>query len=544
MRGLMMDSPLLIQTMLDHAAQYHGDTEIVSRTNEGPIHRYTYAEAERRSKRLAKALRRLGIKLGDRVGTLAWNGYRHYELYFGVSCIGAICHTINPRLFHDQLDYIVNHAEDALIFFDLSFAPLVEKLAARWPPVKHFVAMTDRAHMPSLALKNLLCYEELIAAETPDLAWPDFDENTASSLCYTSGTTGNPKGSLYSHRSTVLHSFACCMANNTAFAMWDSVCPIVPMFHANAWGVPYSCTMAGAKLVFPGPNLDGASLQSLFESEAVTLTLGVPTVWLGLLKYLEESGKRIDGVSRVLIGGSAAPPAMIKTFEEKYGVDVVHGWGMTEMSPVGTLGTLKAKFRHRPKDEQLARKAMQGRPLYGVEMKLMDSEGKVQPHDGQARGELLVRGPWIVSGYYKDAAAGQDAIDAEGWFRTGDVATIDPDGYLQLVDRRKDVIKSGGEWISSIDIENAAIAHPDVAEAAVIGVPHPKWAERPLLIVVPKQGRAPSREALLGFLKDKVAKWALPDDVVFLPELPHTATGKLLKTKLRDMFAGHRLPDA
>ncbi len=542
MRGLMMERPLLIQTMLDHAAQYHADTEIVSRTNEGPIHRYTYAEAEQRSKRLAKALRRLGIGLGDRVGTLAWNGYRHYELYFGVSGIGAVCHTINPRLFHDQLNYIVNHAEDTLIFFDISFAPLVEKLAAGWKPVKHFVAMTDRAHMPSIGIGNLLCYEELLAAETPELDWPDFDENTASSLCYTSGTTGNPKGSLYTHRSTLLHSFACCMANNTAFAMWDSVCPIVPMFHANAWGVPYSCTMAGSKLVFPGPNLDGASLQSLFESEQVTLTLGVPTVWLGLLKYLEESGKRIDGVNRVLIGGSAAPAAMIKTFEEKYGVEAIHGWGMTEMSPVGTLGTLKMKFRSRSKDERLARKAMQGRPLYGVEMKLIDAEGKVQPHDGRSRGELLVRGPWIVSGYYKDEAASRDALDSEGWFRTGDVATIDGDGYLQLVDRRKDVIKSGGEWISSIDIENAAIGHPDVAEAAVIGVPHPKWAERPLLVVVPKQGRAPTREAVLDFLKDKVVKWALPDDVVFLAELPHTATGKILKTRLREIFGSHRLP--
>jgi 3-(methylthio)propionyl---CoA ligase len=445
MRGLMMDSPLLIQTVLSHAAQYHADTEVVSRTNEGPIHRYTYAEAERRSKRLAKALSRLGIRLGDRVGTLAWNGYRHYELYFGVSGIGAVCHTINPRLFHDQLAYIVNHAEDELIFFDLSFAPLVEKLAAQWKPVMHYVAMTDRAHMPDIRIKNLLCYEELIAAETPELTWPDFDENTASSLCYTSGTTGNPKGSLYTHRSTVLHSFACCMANNTAFAMWDSVCPIVPMFHANAWGVPYSCTMAGAKLVFPGPNLDGASLQSLFESEQVTLTLGVPTVWLGLLKYLEDSGKRIDGVNRVLIGGSAAPSAMIKAFEEKYGVNAIQGWGMTEMSPVGTLGTLKTKFRSHSKDAQLTRKAMQGRPLYGVDMKLIDAEGRVQLHDGQARGELLVRGPWIVSGYYQDEAATRDAFDEAGWFRTGDVATIDADGYLQLVDRRKDVIKSGGE---------------------------------------------------------------------------------------------------
>jgi fatty-acyl-CoA synthase len=542
MRGQMMEGRLLIQTMLDHAAQYHADTEIVSRTNEGPIHRYTYAEAERRSRRLANALRRLGIKLGDRVGTLAWNGYRHYELYFGVSGIGAICHTINPRLFHDQLNYIVNHADDALIFFDLSFAPLIEKLAPTWKSVKHFVAMTDRAHMPGIGVKNLLCYEELVSAEKPELTWPDFDENTASSLCYTSGTTGNPKGSLYSHRSTVLHSFACCSANNTAFAMWDSVYPIVTMFHANAWGVPYSCTMAGSKLVFPGPNLDGASLQSLFDAEKVNLTLGVPTVWLGLLKYLDESGKRIDSVKRVLIGGSAAPPAMIKAFEEKYGVTAFQGWGMTELSPVGTLGTLKTKFQDRPKDEQLARKAMQGRPLYGIEMKLVDADGKVQPHDGQARGELYVRGPWVVSGYYRDDKASRAALDAAGWFGTGDVATIDPDGYLQLVDRSKDVIKSGGEWISSIDIENAAIGHPDVAEAAVIGVPHPKWAERPLLIIVPKQGRAPTREALLAFLKDKVAKWALPDDVVLLKELPHTATGKILKTKLREIFAGHRLP--
>jgi 3-(methylthio)propionyl---CoA ligase len=544
MRGLMMDRPLLIQSLLDHAGQYHADTEIVSRTTEGPIHRYTYADAERRSKQLAKALGRLGIQLGDRVATLAWNGFRHYELYFGVSGIGAICHTVNPRLFPDQLNYIVNHAEDKVVFFDLTFAPLIEKLAPGWKPVQHYVAMTDRAHMPKIAVKNLLCYEELIAAETPELTWPEFDENTASSLCYTSGTTGNPKGALYSHRSTVLHSFGCCMVNNTALAMWDAVCPIVPMFHANAWGVPYSSTMAGAKLVFPGPNLDGASLQALFDAEEVTVTLGVPTVWLGLLKYLEESGTRMKSVRRIVIGGSAAPAAMIEAFEEKYGVNAIQGWGMTEMSPVGTLSTLKAKFQRRPKSEQLARKAMQGRPLYAVDMKLVDADGKVQPHDGVARGELLVRGPWIVSGYYKDAKATQEALDEDGWFRTGDVATIDADGYLQLVDRRKDVIKSGGEWISSIDIENAAIAHPDVAEAAVIGVPHPRWAERPLLVIVPKQGRKPERDAILAFLKDKVVKWALPDDVVLLTELPHTATGKILKTKLRDMFKEHKLPTA
>ena len=544
MRGLMMDSPLLIQTLIEHAGRYHADTEIVSSTVEGTIHRYDYAEAESRAKRLAKALRRLGVGPGDRVATLAWNGHRHFELYFGVSGIGAICHTINPRLFHEQLDYIVNHAADKVLFFDTSFAPLVEKLAPQWKPVRHYVAMTDRAHMPASKLPGLLCYEELIAAEDAALDWPSFDENTASSLCYTSGTTGNPKGALYTHRSTVLHSFACCAANNTAFSMRDSVLPVVPMFHANAWGVPYSATMAGSKLVFPGPHLDGASLHTLIEKEAVTITLGVPTVWLGLLKHLEESGRRIDGVDRVLIGGSAAPAAMIRTFEERYGAKAIHGWGMTEMSPVGTVSTLKAKFYRRSTDEQLQVKSKQGRPLYGVEMKLVDGEGRRQPHDGVSRGELLVRGPWIVSGYYNDAAASAAALDQEGWFRTGDVANIDADGYLQLVDRHKDVIKSGGEWISSIDIENAAVGHAEVAEAAVIGVPHPKWAERPLLIVVPKQGKQPGKEAILRFLQDKVAKWALPDDVVFVSEIPHTATGKILKTKLREQFRDYRLPGA
>jgi len=543
MRGLMMESPLLIQTLIEHAGQYHGETEIVSRTVEGSIHRYSYGEAEQRAKRLAKALRRLGVSLGDRVATLAWNGHRHFELYFGVSGIGAICHTINPRLFHEQLDYIVNHAEDKVLFFDSTFAPLVEKLAPNWKTVRHYVAMADRAHMPTIKVPNLLCYEELIAAEDAELDWPRFDENTASSLCYTSGTTGNPKGALYTHRSTVLHSFACCAANNTAFSMQDSILPVVPMFHANAWGVPYSAAMAGSKLVFPGPHLDGASLHTLIENEQVTITLGVPTVWLGLLKYLDETGKRIKSVDRVLIGGSAAPAAMIRDFEERYGARVIHGWGMTEMSPVGTVGTLKAKFLHRSKEEQLQVKAKQGRPLYGVDLKLVDGEGKRQPHDGISRGELLVRGPWIVSGYYNDIPASEAAIDDEGWFRTGDVANIDPDGYLQLVDRHKDVIKSGGEWISSIDIENAAIGHADVAEAAVIGVPHSKWAERPLLIVVPKQGKKPSKEAILGFLQDKVVKWALPDDVVFVTEIPHTATGKILKTKLRDQFRDYRLPN-
>ncbi|HUN44969.1 MAG TPA: 3-(methylthio)propionyl-CoA ligase [Stellaceae bacterium] len=544
MRGLMMDRPLLIQSLIEYAGQYHADTEIVSRTNEGPIHRYTYAEAERRSKQLAKALKRLGIGVGDRVGTLAWNGYRHYELYFGVSGIGAVCHTINPRLFPDQLRYIVNHAEDQVVFFDLSFAPLVEKLAAEWKPVRHFVAMTDRAHMPAIDLPGLLCYEELLAAETPDMDWPDFDENTASSLCYTSGTTGNPKGVLYSHRSTVLHAFSCCMANNTSVAMWESVCPVVPMFHVNAWGIPYATAMGGAKLVFPGPKMDGESLYDLFQAERVSIGLGVPTIWLGFLKYLDDSGKRLDHLKRLLIGGSAAPLAMIKTFEEKHGVRAIQGWGMTEMSPVGSVCTLKAKFADLPREAREKIQVKQGRALYSVEMKLVDAEGRVQPHDGTSRGELLVRGPWIMGAYFNDEAATRPAYDEEGWFRTGDVCTIDPDGYLQIVDRRKDVIKSGGEWISSIDVENAAIGHPDVQEAAVIGLPHPKWAERPLLVVVPKEGRRPEKEAILDFLRARLAKWAVPDDVAFVTEIPHTATGKILKTRLREIFAGYRLPTA
>jgi acyl-CoA synthetase (AMP-forming)/AMP-acid ligase II len=540
----MMDRPLLIGPLIQYAAEYHGDTEIVTRTVEGPIHRYSYVEAERRAKQLAKALQRLGVCLGDRVATIAWNGHRHFELYFAISGIGAVCHTINPRLFADQLKYIVNHAEDRLIFLDLTFAPLAEKMASEWAPVRHYVIMTDRAHMPQTKLPGALCYEELLAAETPDLAWPEFDENTASSLCYTSGTTGNPKGALYSHRSTLLHSFAVCSANAVAISMRDSIMPIVPMFHVNAWGIPYAAAMSGAKLVFPGPKLDGASLYELIEAEKVTLSLGVPTVWLGLLQYLEQTGKRIDGVNRVTVGGSAAPLSMIEAFEEKYGVQCIHGWGMTEMSPVGTLALPKAKFLARPKAERLALKAKQGFPLYGVDMKVASPDGTVQPHDGVASGELYVRGPWIVGAYYNDEAATAQAFDSEGWFRTGDVASIDPDGYMQIVDRSKDVIKSGGEWISSIDVENAAMGHPDIAEAAVIGIAHPKWDERPLLIVVPKPSRRPGKEEILGFLGDKIAKWQLPDDIVFVPELPHGATGKVLKSRLREQFRDYHLPTA
>ncbi len=542
MRGMMMDRPLLVAGLISYSGQYHRDAAIVSRRIEGGFHRCNYAELENRAKRLAKALGRLGVAPGDRVGTLAWNGYRHLELYFGISGMGAVCHTINPRLFHDQLRYIVNHAEDRVLFFDLTFLPLVEALAAAWKPVRHFVVMTDRAHMPQSKLADLLCYEELLDAETADYVWPEFDENTASSLCYTSGTTGNPKGSLYSHRSTVLHAFGSCMTDSAGISMPDSVCPVVPMFHANAWGVPYAAAMCGAKLVMPGAQLDGKSLYELFETERVSISLGVPTVWLGLLKFLDDNNLRPTTLKRTLIGGSAVPLAMIEAFEDRYGVEVLQGWGMTEMSPIGTIGTLKPNLAALQRAERHRYKAKQGRGIFGVDLKIVDADGQVLPHDGTAMGELLVRGPWVISGYFKDEAATKAAFDAEGWFRTGDVVTIDEEGYVQVVDRRKDVIKSGGEWISSIDVENATIGHPDVAEAAVIGLPHPRWGERPLLVVAIREGRRPEKADILAFLSGKLAKWQVPEDVVFVPEIPHTATGKILKTKLREMYKDHNLP--
>jgi acyl-CoA synthetase (AMP-forming)/AMP-acid ligase II len=544
MRGMMMDRPLLISGLIEYAARYHGATEVVSRTVEGGMHRYGYADLEARSKRLAQALQRLGVKPGDRVATLAWNGYRHCELYFGVSGMGAVCHTVNPRLFHDQLRYIVNHAADSLLFVDLTFVKLVEQLAPDFKSVRHYVVMTDRAHMPETSLPNVLCYEELIAAETADYAWPAFDENTASSLCYTSGTTGNPKGALFSHRSTVLHSLGVCLGDGIGIAMSATVCPIVPMFHVNAWGTPYNAALTGAKLVMPGPQLDGKSLYELFEAERVTISLGVPTVWLNLLKHLDDNKLTLSTLRRTLIGGSAVPLAMIEKFEDRYGVEVCQGWGMTEMSPVGTLGNLKPALAALPREERNRIKAKQGHAIYGVELKIVDPEGRVLPHDGGARGELLVRGPWVIDGYFNDEAASAAAFDAEGWFRTGDVVTIDRDGYVQVVDRSKDVIKSGGEWISSIDVENAAIGHPDVQEAAVIGLPHARWGERPLLVVTPREGRQPDKADILRYLGGHLAKWQLPDDIVFAAEIPHTATGKILKTKLREIYARHLLPAA
>ena len=516
----------------------------MSRTVEGPIHRCTYGDIHRRSKQVANALTALGVKTGDRIGTLAWNGYRHMELYYGVSGTGAVLHTINPRLFPEQVVYVANHAEDQYLFFDLTFAPLIEKLAPQMTSVKAFIAMTDRAHMPAnSSIRNLLCYEELIAEHSAEFEWPVFDENTASSLCYTSGTTGNPKGVLYSHRSTVLHSLAACSVDGLGLSSRESTLLVVPMFHVNAWGMPYAGAMCGAKLVMPGPGLDGKNVYEIMRDEKVTLALGVPTVWLMLFNHVDSS--KLDPMAelklnRVVIGGSAAPRAMSETFETKFGAQVVHAWGMTEMSPLGTVCNFLPKHADLDLQQRLDVQTKQGRPVYGVEMKITDDDGRKLPHDGKAFGHLMVRGPWITAGYFK--GDGGEILDDDGFFDTGDVATIDPDGYMQITDRSKDVIKSGGEWISSIDLENAAVGHPAIAEAAVIGVAHAKWQERPLLIVVRKKGQDATRDEVLQYLDGKVAKWWMPDDVVFVEELPHTATGKLQKMKLREQFREYQLP--
>ena len=542
MQGLMSERPLLVSAIIKHAAIYHRDTEIVSRTVEGPIHRYTYGDAECRSRQLALALLKLGIKPGDRVGTLAWNTFRHFELYYGISGIGAVCHTINPRLFDDQIIYIINHAADRLLFVDTSFIPLIERLAPHLPADCRIVLMTEKGAEPPTKFPKLPCYERLIAEENEDFEWPEFDERTAAALCYTSGTTGKPKGALYTHRSTILHAFGISLPDAIPLSARDTVCPVVPLFHACGWGTPYTAPMNGAKLVLPGPRLDGESLYELFEAEGVTVSLGVPTVWLSFAAYLSACNARCSSLRWLLCGGSAVPASLIEAFERR-GILLRQGWGMTEMSPLGTTAALKAKHLGLEPPAQMAVKSKQGRPVFGVEMKVVDDAGQAQPHDGKSMGELLVRGPWIIGGYFEDAEASAAAIDKDGWFHTGDVATIDPDGYMQIMDRRKDVIKSGGEWISSIDLENAAIAHPDVAQAAVVAVPHPRWAERPLLIVTPRPQCHPKCDDLIAFLAERFPHWMLPDDVVVLDELPHTATGKVMKAQLREMFRGHRLPD-
>ncbi len=543
MNGLMMQQPLLIASLLRHAERHHGDQEVVSRRVEGDIHRYTYRDLAARSRRMAKAIAALGVGRGDRVGTLAWNGYRHLELYYAVSGSGAVLHTLNPRLHADQLAWIADHAEDRVLCFDKTFLPLVEAVAARLATVKHFVLMVDRSHMPAQsAIPNLLCYEDLAQAQDDAFDWPDLDEESASSLCYTSGTTGHPKGVLYSHRSTVLHTFASALPDALNLSARDTILPVVPMFHVNAWGLPYSACMVGAKLVFPGPGLDGKSLHELFEAEGVTLSAGVPTVWQGLLAHVQAGGLGFTTMKRTIIGGSACPPAMMEAFEERYGVQVIHAWGMTELSPVGTVCVPKGAQLALPAAQRRALQAKQGRAVFGVDMKIVDDAGRELPWDGQAAGELLVRGPWVVDRYLKgeDMPLVPDAA-GRGWFPTGDVATIDADGFMQITDRSKDVIKSGGEWIGSIDLENIAMAHPAVAMAACIAARHPKWDERPLLVVVRKPGMEVSKEELLAFYKGRIAKWWTPDDVVFVDAIPLGATGKMLKNRLREQYAGHLL---
>ena len=538
MQALMMPAPLQIAAVLEHAAQWHARTEIVSRLPEGIIHRYTYAEAAARARQLANALTQLGIANGERIGTLAWNTHRHFELYYGISGLGAVCHTINPRLFADQLIFIINHAQDRLLFFDLTFLPLVEKLAPHCPTVEKWVLLTGPEHLPTGSqLPGLCSYETLLAQQATAFAWPALDENAAASLCYTSGTTDQPKGVLFSHRSTLLHALSACLPDCFAASATDVILPVVPMFHVNAWGLPYVAPMVGAKLVLPGPGLDGASLFELFEAEQVTFSAGVPTIWLGLLQFMRDGQRQFSTLRRTIVGGAACPPALMAAFENELHVTIRHAWGMTETSPLGTAGTLKADQLALPEAEQAAILSKQGRVIFGVDMKIVDGAGHPLPHDGLAFGDLLVRGPWVVNDYFGTPNPGQ--LTASGWFATGDVATIDPDGFMQITDRSKDVIKSGGEWISSIALENLAVAHPAVAEAAVIGVPHARWSERPLLLIVLRPGQTVSKAEILAFFGGKVAKWCEPEAVEFVAELPHTATGKLLKTQLRKEYADY-----
>jgi len=533
MLGNMMAKPLLISDLIEHAERSNPKSEIVSRRCEGDIHRYTMHDAANRSRKLANALTKLGAKSSDRIATLAWNNYRHFELYFGVSGIGSVLHTINPRLFPEQLVYIINHAEDRWIFVDLTFVPLLESIKDQIPNVEGFVIMTDEATMPTTSLDNVICYETLIQDESNQFEWPEFDENTAASLCYTSGTTGNPKGVLYSHRSTLIHAMSEVSREALGISSVTCMLPVVPMFHVNAWGVPYAAAMTGAKLVFPGPGMDGASLWELIDSEQPDLLLGVPTVWLMLLNHMDDIGKTLDSVESVVVGGSAAPLSMIKKFDQVHNAFLIHAWGMTEMSPIGTSNAKTAAMENMPMEERYKLQQKQGKPVFGVEMKIVDDNGQPQPHDGIAFGRLLVRGPWIIKQYYKS----DDMSNFEdGWLDTGDVATIDENNYLGIVDRSKDVIKSGGEWISSIDLENAAVGHDDIVEACVIGVAHEKWDERPILLAIRKPGSAVSGKDVQNFLADKIAKFWMPDEVLFVENLPHTATGKLLKIDLRKEY--------
>ncbi len=545
MLGLMQNQPLLTSNLLEFAERYHGDTEIVSRRVEGDIHRYTYANFANRARQVANTLDAMGLAPSTRVATLAWNGYRHLELYYGVGGSGRVIHTINPRLHPDQIAWIVGHAEDEVLCFDMTFLPIVQAVHAKCPTIKQWVALCDADKLPAdSGIPGLVAYEAWIAKAPTTYTWPVFDENTACGMCYTSGTTGNPKAVLYSHRSTTLHAYGASLPDVMDISSRDVVLPVVPMFHVNAWGLPYSGPLNGAKLVFPGPGLDGKSVYELIEAEKVTFAAGVPTVWQMLLGHVQQNGLRFSSLKRTVIGGSACPPAMIKTFQDDYGVTVLHAWGMTELSPLGTVCTLKNKHLDLPADEQAALLATQGRVIFGVDMKIVGDDGQDQPWDGKTYGDLLVRGPWAVGNYYRNEGASPLVKDAQGreWFPTGDVATIDPDGFMHITDRSKDVIKSGGEWISSIDIENIAMAHPAVAMAACVGMPHPKWDERPVVVVALKPGKTVPKEELIAFYQGKTAKWQIPDDVLFVETIPLGATGKMLKTKLREQLVGYVLP--
>lgn len=545
MLGLMQSQPLLISSLITFAERHHGDGEIVSRRVEGDIHRYQWRDVAVRSRRVANGLDAMKLQFGDRVATLAWNGYRHLELYFGVSGSGRVLHTINPRLHPDQIAWIANHAEDQVLCFDMTFLPIIQAVHAKCTTVKHWIALCDADKLPKdTGIPGLQSYEAWIGAQSDRYRWPEFDENSASSMCYTSGTTGNPKAALYSHRSTILHAYAAALPDVMCLSARDSVLPVVPMFHVNAWGIPYSAALTGCKLVFPGPALDGKSIYELIEAERVTYAAGVPTIWQMLLGHMKPNNLKFSTLKRTVIGGSACPPAMIAAFREEYGVEVLHAWGMTEMSPLGTLCTLKNKHLTMPESEQMKIRLKQGRAIFGVDMKIVGDDGQELPWDGKAYGDLLVRGPWILREYFK--GEGGDPLrkdaDGHGWFPTGDVATIDVDGYMQITDRSKDVIKSGGEWISSIDVENIAVAHPAIAMAACIGVRHPKWDERPIVVVVKKPGAEVTREELLKFYEGKTAKWQIPDDVVFVDAIPLGATGKMLKTRLRETLKDYKLP--
>jgi fatty-acyl-CoA synthase len=542
MLGLMQTQPLLISSLITHAERHHGDGEVVSRRVEGDIHRYQWKDVARRARQVANALDGMQLLFSDRVATLAWNGYRHLELYFGVSGSGRVLHTINPRLHPEQIAWIANHAEDQVLCFDMTFLPLVQAIHAKCPTIRQYVALCEADKLPQdSGIPNLVSYEAWIGGQPATYEWPTFDENSASSMCYTSGTTGNPKAALYSHRSTILHAYAAALPDVMGLSARDAVLPVVPMFHVNAWGIPYSAALTGCKLVFPGPALDGKSVYELVEAEQVTYAAGVPTVWQMLLGHMKPGGLRFSSLKRTVIGGSACPPAMIHAFREEYGVEVLHAWGMTEMSPLGTLCTLKNKHLTMSPDEQMKIRLKQGRAIFGVDMKIVGDNGEELPWDGKTFGDLHVRGPWVVREYFK--GEGGDPL-ADGWFPTGDVATIDPDGYMQITDRSKDVIKSGGEWISSIDIENIAMAHPAVQMAACVGMRHPKWDERPIVAVVKKPGLEVTREELLKFYEGKIAKWQVPDDVVFVDSIPLGATGKMLKTRLREQLKDYKLPTA